>query len=156
MKISTVVNNLGPSQKSFYMIKEFNKLSKNSKYSCCAFTEISGVFVTRPLFSCLSVAFFSDYSGIAIATTISEAKTILETSNKTEKFLYLWDMEWTQNIMNHHLACSILRDPRLKIIARSESHARAIENFCNKKPVGIVDDWNHSQLLKIIGGSNEN
>jgi len=155
MKISTVINNLGPSQKSFYMIKEFNKLSKNSKYSCCAFTEISGVYVTRPLFSCLSIAFFSEYSGVAIATTIQEAKTLLETSNKTNKYLYLWDMDWTQTVVNHDYACSILRDPSIKIIARSASHAKVIENFCNRTPVGIVDDWNHKQLLEIIGGDNE-
>jgi len=112
--------------------------------------------VTKPLFSCMSVAFFSEYDGAAIATTVEEAKSLLETSNNSDRYLYLWDLAWTERPVNHEGFCKILRDPRLKIIARSKSHAIAIENFCNKKPVGVVDDWNHKQLLEIIGGNNEN
>jgi len=44
----------------------------------------------------------------------------------------------------------IQKTKRLKIIARSESHAQIIENFCNKKPIGIVEDWNKEQLLKLL------
>ena len=93
--------------------------------------------------------------GNYVFVRINDTQTLLETSNKTDKYLYLWDMDWTQTVVNHDYACSILRDPSIKIIARSASHAKVIENFCNKTPVGIVDDWNHRQLLKIIGGDNE-
>ena len=52
--------------------------------------------------------------------------------------------------MNFTQVCNILRDERLSIIARSESHANIIENFCNKKVVGIVEDWNSEQLLALM------
>lgn len=156
MKIAAIINDLSASQKSFYLIKEFNELCKDPKMSCSTFTNVSGVFVTKPLFSCMSIAFFTDYDGVAIATTIEEAKLLLESSNNSERYLYLWDLIWTETPVNHHEVCKVLRDPRLKIIARSESHAKVIENFCNKTPVGIVDDWNRKQLLEIVGGKNEN
>lgn len=155
MKIAAVINDLGPSQKAFYLVKEFNKMCASAKMSCSAFVNTCGVFVTKPLFSCMSIAFFSEYNGVSIATTIEEAKTILETSNNSEKYLYLWDLPWTEQPVDHDEFCKIMRDPRLKIIARSASHAQNIENFCNKKAVGVVDDWNHEQLLKIIGDNDE-
>jgi hypothetical protein len=156
MKIAALTDNLAPSQKSFYLIKEFNKLSQKSKNSCCVFTNISGSAVTKPLFACYSSAFLSEYNGAVIATSIAEAKTLLETSSSAKKYLYLWETEWTMAPINHDAACKIMRNPRLEIVARSESHAKAIENFCNRKPIEIVDDWNSHQLLKLIGGQNEN
>lgn len=156
MKIAAIINDLSASQKSFYLIKEFNKMCADAKMSCTAFVNTCTAMVTKPLFSCMSMAFFSEYDGVAIATTVEEAKSLLETSNNSDRYLYLWDLTWTERPVNHDGFCKILRDPRLKIIARSKSHARAIENFCNKKPVGVVDDWNHEQLLEIIGGNNEN
>ena len=155
MKIAAIINDLSASQKAFYLIKEFNQLCADARISCTAFVNTCTAFVTRPLFSCMSIAFFSEYNGVAIATTVEEAKSLLETSNNSDKYLYLWDLPWTEQPVNHDEFCKIMRDPRLKIIARSTSHAKVIENFCNKAPVGIVDDWNHRQLLEIVGGDNE-
>ena len=155
MKIAAIINDLGPSQKAFYLIKEFNRLCANAKMSCTAFVNTCSAYVTKPLFSCMSIAFFSDFNGVAIATTVEEANSLLQSSNNSDKYLYLWDLAWTEHPVNHDAFCNILRDPRLKIIARSESHAKTIENFCNKKVVGIVDDWNAEQLLQIVGAKNE-
>lgn len=155
MKIAAVVNDLSASQKSFYLIKEFNKMCADAKMSCTAFVNTCTAMVTKPLFSCMSVAFFSEYNGVAIATTIEEAKSLLQASNNSDKYLYLWDLTWTERAVNHDAFCEILRDPRLKIIARSQSHAKAIQNFCNKEVVGVVDDWNKDQLLELIGAKNE-
>jgi hypothetical protein len=44
----------------------------------------------------------------------------------------------------------VLRNDDLTIIARSESHAEVIENFCNKKPVAILEDWQPNKLLNIV------
>ena len=155
MKIAAVVNNLGPSQKSFYLIKEFNKASCTTDISCCAFVDVPGVFVTKPLFACYNIAFFADYDGAAIATTIKEAKSLLDSGSNSKKYLYLWDLDWTEGPVNHEYYCSILRDPRLKLIARSESHAELIKNFCNVDKIETLDNWKISELLKIIGDENE-
>ncbi len=150
INITAVLEDLGPSQKAFYFIKNFNELSRNPNFSCSAFLCNIGMPVTKPLFSCSSVSFFSDYFGIAISTSIAEAETLLKSNNNSKKYLYLWDLEWLTRPMNYSQACKILLDKRLKIITRSKSHAQIIENFCNKKPIGVVEDWNKEQLLDLL------
>ena len=151
MNIAGVLNNIGPSQKAFYMIKELNELAKDPDNSCAAFIELMGVCVIKPFFSCYNIAFFSEYHGTAIATTLEEANIILQTSNNTNKYLYLWNLEWLNKPINYTAALDILLNPELKLIARSDSHAKVIENFCNKTPAGIVEDWNRHQLKEIVG-----
>ena len=53
-------------------------------------------------------------------------------------------------MVNFDAACRILLDDRLKIIARSDSHAAVINNFCNKKISGVLDNWNIDKLLEIV------
>tara|TARA_R110002020_G_scaffold134029_1_gene299089 strand:- start:687 stop:1151 length:465 start_codon:yes stop_codon:yes gene_type:complete len=149
-KIAAVVEDMGPSQKSFYMIKEFNKAASFRDMSICAFYHRPSMPVTKPFFSCRNIAFLSGYDGAAIATGLQEAQTLLKSHNNSDKYLYLWDIEWLTNPVNFSIACDVLLDKRLKIIARSESHAKVINNFCNKAPVGIVDNWNFHELRDII------
>lgn len=153
LKLSAMVNDLGPSQKSFYLVKEFNKLSKRKDISCTAFVLNIGASVTKALFSCSSVSFFSDYSGICIATTLEEANILLKSNNNCKKYLYLWDIEWIKTPLNYSEVCNILLDDRLKIISRSESHSAMIRNYCNKSPIDTLEDWNSSKLLNILEGA---
>jgi predicted nuclease with RNAse H fold len=55
-----------------------------------------------------------------------------------------------ENPVYFSTAMNILRNDKLKVIARSDSHAEIIENFANIKVQGIASDWNMSQLQKII------
>ena len=147
LNISAVVNSLGPSQKSFYLIKEFNKSRENTDISASVFYERPAIPVTPILFSCRNVSFFSDYEGIAFATKLEDAGTLLKTCNNAVKCLYLWDIDWLTSSINYRPACDILHDQRLNLIARSESHATIIQNFCNRKSAAIIDDWNLEQIL---------
>ena len=152
LNVCATVNDLGPSQKSFYLIKEFNRAGTETDLSTTVFYNRAAIPVTRPIFSCSSISFFASYQGHAISTTIDEANTLLQTSNSAVKYLYLWDIDWLNHPVNYGAATKILCDPRLKIIARSDYHATIIENFCNKKPVGKVDNWNLQQIIEVING----
>jgi hypothetical protein len=149
MNIAAIVDNLGPSQKSFYLIKEFNKTLSQNDLCVSVFFKRASVPVIPAMFSCKSVSFLSGYHHTAIATTIDEASILLKSNNNANKFLYLWNLEWLTYPSKYSAITNILRDSRLKIIARSESHEAMIYNFCNKKTVGIVDNWNVSQLLSL-------
>ena len=149
MQISSIVDDLGPSQKNFYMIKEFNKAAMSKDMSVSAFYNNPMIPVTKPHFSCRNISFLSGYEGIAIATSILAADTLLKSHNDSKKYLYLWDKEWLIRPVNFAVACNILLDNRLQLIARSESHATIINHFCNKQLSGIVDNWNMGELLKI-------
>tara|TARA_R110000824_G_scaffold32871_2_gene105934 strand:- start:2845 stop:3315 length:471 start_codon:yes stop_codon:yes gene_type:complete len=150
IKLAAVVDDLGPSQKCFYLIKEFNKAAMSKDVSISTFYNRPATPVTRPHFSCRSVAFLSGYHGAAIATSLTCAETLLRSHNRSDKYLYLWDIDWLVTPVNFSVACDILRDDRLKLIARSESHARVIGDFCNKEVSGIVDNWNIDELQGII------
>tara|TARA_Y100000310_G_scaffold336549_1_gene421402 strand:+ start:805 stop:1266 length:462 start_codon:yes stop_codon:yes gene_type:complete len=148
-KLAAIVDDLGPSQKSFYLIKEFNKAAISKDMSISVFYGRPTIPVTVPHFSCKNMAFLSGYDGVAIATNLSSANTLLRSHNNSKKYLYLWDIEWLTMPVNFAMACNILLDNRLKLIARSESHATVINHFCNKQLSGIVDNWNLDELLKI-------
>jgi|TARA_R100001163_G_C5052650_1_gene189284 hypothetical protein len=149
-KIAAVVNDLGPSQKSFYLIKEFNRAAASKDFSMSVFYSRPSVPVTRPHFSCKNISFLSGYDGAVIATTLPEADMLLKSHTSADKYLYLWDIDWLTQPVNFSVACNILLDKRLKIIARSDSHATVINNFCNKQLDGILDNWNMEELIRIL------
>lgn len=149
-KIAAIVNDLGPSQKSFYMIKEFNKAAMSRQCSMSAFYSKPSAPVTKPHFSCRNISFLAGYDGAAIATDLIGADMLLKSHTSSDKYLYLWDIDWITYPVNFSVACNILLDKRLKIIARSDSHATVIDNFCNKKPDGILDNWNMEELMRIL------
>jgi hypothetical protein len=43
-----------------------------------------------------------------------------------------------------------MSNKKINLIARSNSHAGVINNFCNRDVCGIVEDWNSDQLLSIV------
>ena len=148
--IAAVVNDLSPSQKSFYLIDTFNKFIDDVNISPSVFQSRSCNPVIQPLFSCRLTASLSSYSGVVISTTLADAELTLRASNHTNKYLYIWDLSWIYNTINFSKAMKVLRNDDLTIIARSESHAEVIENFCNKKPAAILEDWQPNKLLNIV------
>jgi hypothetical protein len=115
-----------------------------------AFLKRFTVPIAPTLFSCRSVAFMSSYHHNLISTTIADANMILKSNNAAAKFLYLWDLEWIYNPSGFMDHVDILKDKRLKIIARSKPHAQMIENYCNKSVVGIVDDWDLESVIGVV------
>ena len=150
MNIAAVIDNLGPSQNSFYLIKEFNQCLSNKDICVSVFFERSAIPVLPVMFSTKNISFLSGYHDIAIATSIKEASTLLKSENNSDKYLYLWDIEWLIQPQLYDAVCEILLDNRLNIIARSQSHADLIYNFCNKNVSGVVDNWNMEQLTNVI------
>lgn len=155
INISAVIDNLGPSQKSFYLIKEFNKAISRNDICVSVFFQRSAIPVVPVMFSCKNISFIAGYHDKAIATTLLEASFLLRSDNNADKYLYLWDMEWLTKPESYSSVCNILLDKRLKIIARSQSHFDTIYNFCNKKPIGIVDNWNINSIINTVNGDRD-
>lgn len=150
LNLQALVNDLSPSQKSFYLIKEFNRCIETTDISAGVFHIRGSIPPIETLFGCKSVGFLNSYHGTLITTTLQEAEIALNTSNNSNKFLYLWDIEWLQRPMRYTTAINILKDNRLKLIARSTCHAKIISNFCNKPVCGIVDNWKLENLTSVI------
>lgn len=151
MNIAAIVKNLGPSQCNFFLVKEFNKLSEKHDNSCTVFVNDPTVPVIDSSFSCPVVAFLPHFKGNCISTDIYTTEQILKNSSTSNKFFYVWDLEWTIKRFNYNKTVELMRNKNLKIIARSNSHAAIISNFCNKDVCGVVDNWESSKLLEITG-----
>jgi hypothetical protein len=65
-------------------------------------------------------------------------------------YFYVWDLDWLENPVYFSAAMKIMRDDQVKILARSKSHAKCINNFCNKDVIGIIDNWNVEQILGVL------
>jgi|TARA_R110000824_G_scaffold244924_1_gene433941 hypothetical protein len=147
--VAAIIEDLSASQNSFYMIKEFNKLSARKDMSMSMFYVRPSMPVIKPFFSCRNISFLSGFNGTAIATNIANAKILLKSHNNCKKYLYMWDLEWLKIPSNFSDVCDTLLDKRLNLIARSESHASVVKNFCNKDVVAIIDNWNMNQILSL-------
>ncbi len=144
------MENLGPSQNAFYLIKEWNKGLDNTKLSLGTFVNAHCLPVTKCLFSYKLSSFLSSYEGVLISTSIKNAAISLKMPTKMDRYLYLWDFNWLNIPTDYNAMYEVISNDKLKLIARSEEHADMIENFCNKKPVGIVDNWNLEQIREIV------
>jgi len=150
MNISAVVKDLSISQNSFYMIKEFNKLLDNPDVSTGAFYQRASIPATTACFGTKICAHISSYNGVLIASSLELLEMCLKFHINSDIYFYVWDLDWLDNPVYFSTAMEIMRNDQVKILARSESHAECINNFCNKEVIGIVDNWNSTQLLKII------
>tara|TARA_A100001201_G_scaffold42496_1_gene43301 strand:+ start:18 stop:470 length:453 start_codon:yes stop_codon:yes gene_type:complete len=148
-RIAALVNDLSMSQKSFYLIKEFNKLIEDTDISVGVFCNRQAIPPIQPLFGCKLSSFLISYNGIIISTTLEEARSSLKLANKSDRYLYLWDLDWLENPVYFSTAMEVLRSDKLKVIARSKSHAKMIENFANIKVHAIIDNWNKNDIVKL-------
>jgi hypothetical protein len=102
------------------------------------------------MFSYKLLAFLCSYEGVLISTSIKNAAISLKMPTKMDRYLYLWDFNWLTQSVDYNSICEIMSDNKIKLIARSQEHADMIENFCNRKPVGIVDNWNLEQIENLL------
>jgi hypothetical protein len=150
MKIGAVVRNLALTQSNYYMIKTFNSIGSFGIEPYAFYSELSSTGVSTN-FSVMNVYYLSDfYNGVLIANDIESAKIMLDIKTNAKMFLYLWDLEWlrlnTSAILDYNETVSVLRNDNIELIARSSSHAKAIENYCNRKVSCIIDDWNINEI----------
>jgi len=153
MKIAFILNDVLPGQKSFYAIKELEKLTKNVEDSPLIFFLNLSSSVTNVNFAMMNVYNLAHFDGVCVATDLETANILRNSKNKMDRYFYVWDLEWLRNPHSFESVIKILRDPSLKILARSEEHKQVIENYCNRKVEGVLDDFNIEQLKEICNGN---
>lgn len=148
--LAIITKDLSPTQNAFYLINTLNKVASDNEYNVMCYTNPLLPTVKAVKFACVSPYYFSSFCGTAVATDIESAKTMLKTNSNITKFLYLWDIEWLRSGLGFEECSAVLRDESLSIIARSESHKKIIENYCNKPVIGILDDWDKEEMEEIL------
>ena len=150
-KVGFLVEELSASQLSFNMIKNTNRYIENNDTDFVAFFEnYTSVFVPMS-FASMCVNEIWSFDGSLVATSASTALSISKTFAAESRFFYVWDLEWIRKkdeSFETMIQAFCIDD--VKLIARSEDHAKAIKNYSNRDVHGIVENFNTEQLMEII------
>lgn len=149
-KIGVLLDSLDNSQLTFCFVQQANSLLAHEYYyDISAFTSNPNNPCVTPHFGTFSIADATGHNGILIATNLLNAYSLIKMNTPAKKIFYVWDLEWLRGNMNFLHNSSIYNNPNLTIICRSQNHAEALENYCNRKVDRIISDFN---LREIING----
>lgn len=150
-----LVDSLGQTQLSYYLVENLNKWISN-KNDATIFFENVGLPVVFPRFAQMNVAEMSSFRGALVATNISTARKLMFAASSSHLYFYVWDLEFLrgrQRDYMYHL--EVFQSPRLKIICRNEDHKIAVENAFNVKVLGCVENFAMDQFQKLLANEAE-
>lgn len=139
MNLAFIVNNLGNSEKNYKLLKLINKINTESNkvipsiYFQNVYPAISDV-------NCLSmnISGISNLKGQTISFDLESANIIINNNMNTINWLYLWDIPWTNSVVHYPICLELLS--KFKLVARSESHKKIIENFTGRSDIYLAKD----------------
>lgn len=139
MKIGILLDNLTASQKAFSILSN---------------PAPAYLFLKQPSPLCVPcnkpISCWHDiwgFDGAVMATTF-ESAFFLSKLPISKRFFYVWDLEWLRNNgpKNYIHNLSLLQDNSIQLIARSDSHAKLIGNYCNRKVSQIIENFQYENL----------
>ena len=149
-KLGVMVNNLAASQLAFYLINYANLVTSESKCDVILFYDNPTVPCVNLNCASMQVEEAWGFDAPVVATNLSLANKLLKIGGPTKKYFYLWDLEWMRLKEKHFESLQhIYRNPLLKLLARSKSHAQVIESCWNRQIDGIVDNCDINTILEI-------
>ncbi len=150
-KIGFIVDDLSSSQLSYEVISSINSFDTSFDQDFVVFFENSSPMVIEPFFGVMNLQELWGFDGIAIATSVSSCLSLSNTQSPIKKFFYVWDLEWSRNRSSYDQGIQAFLKEDIDLIARSEDHAKAIKNYCNRDVVGIFDfNSGLESLMEII------
>lgn len=148
-----MLDNLGPSQISFYSIFQLNLFSeKDYDMDCCIFINNICQPIIDSNFAIMNMSESMSFDGHLVATSFELADKLINLVNSSKKHFHVWELEWIKNPYLYEKYISILRNPELKLSTRSDSYANAIEKYSGVKITNITPNFN---LKRIIGHGNK-
>lgn len=151
-QLNFLVDDMGASQLSFFLIKELNKLTHERCDVCpiIFYANLTDHCVKPVEFSMMQMVEAFDHAGPTIATSLTTAGCLISMPKPHPKFFYVFDLEWMRLAeMNWVSVCHIMRHSDLILIARSESHKVAIDSCFNVCVPHVIDNWNMEKILEI-------
>ena len=148
-KIGFIVDDLSSSQLSYEVNSSINSFDTSFDQDFVVFFENSSPMVIEPFFGVMNLQELWGFDGIAIATSVSSCLSLSNTQSPIKKFFYVWDLEWSRNRSSYDQGIQAFLKEDINLIARSEDHAKAIKNYCNRDVVGIFDF--NSGLESLMG-----
>ena len=151
---SVLVPNLGSSQLSFFVITQINKMfEEKPDKDAIVFYENMSSSCMPVNFAVMDISECWSHAGPVIATSFSTAEK-LRCFPSERKLFYVWDLEWIRNTPAQSVQYENFKDvytnKSLKLIARSQSHKKLIENCFNRDVDYTVENFNMQQITRIV------
>lgn len=150
-KIGILVNNLGLAQSNWYLIQNINRmLGERFDIDVMVFYEEPHRPCAPTNFALMQMVEAWGYDGSVVATTLSTAAKALSFPGTVKKWFYIWDLEWVHmRLKDYAMLQSIYANTSLQLLARSDEHARVIQDCWNRPVSGIVEDFNMKKMVLL-------
>lgn len=151
MNIGIVIPHLGASQIGFYAINAINDLiAQKYQGDIVLFFEQVTVPILQPQCGTMCINELMSFKGILITTTLTNTDMTLARNSRSENKIihYVWDLEWMRPRHNNYLENFRIFNQVNKLVARSENHARALSNYCNRTIDLVSPQFNISEIIK--------
>ncbi len=155
MNINFLVEHIGASQMGFYLLSCVQRICEQERHSPIIFYNQLHRPCRKVMVPALLMVEAWAQPGVSIATSMSIANSLLEWPGPQKKMFYVWDMSWLRNPKVYGPATQLFSNPGLGIIARCEDHARIIENNFNVEVKHVCENFNTSQLVRVIDYGHE-
>jgi hypothetical protein len=154
-KFGILVKDLSASQLVYTLVRSVNELVQTHKdldiiifYENYVLPCMMPQVVTMQLFEAWG------FNAPIIATDLSTVSKLINFPGSATKFFYVYDLEWIRyKNKSFHDFVNVYSHPYIDVIARSQSHAKIIEDCWNIKVQHIMDDFENNKLLELISGT---
>ena len=151
IKLGVLVKDLLLSQVNYQFITQANRFyspKHTGEIDIIAFYNSLSMHCAQLFFSCMNIKEAWSYDGTIIATSINTAKKLIAFPSSKKKIFYVYDLEWiTDN--NYQKFADIYQNKGLTLIARSESHAKILEQCWGTKITDVVEDFNIRKIMSL-------
>lgn len=148
--LNFLVDNIGASHMSYYMIEQANAMCEDGDASVIIFFDQLHRPSRRLLVPTMMMIEAWAQPGVSIATSCSTAARLLSFPGPQKKMFYVWDMGWMRNPKRVGSFAELFRNPELTLIARCEDHAKILRNNFNVEVPFVFDNFDREGLLKAI------
>lgn len=151
-KIGIIHRDWGPCDCAFYGISYGNKIVSQTNIDLIYFYENLPQFVIPPISGSMNIQDIWGFDGLTIATNLDSAFALSKVIGNHPKVFYVYDLEFLRPQNRNFLYnTSIYRNPNLKLVCRSDEHAKCLSNYSNRTDISIIDDFNLFEFWKQFG-----
>jgi hypothetical protein len=150
MQTGIILDHTAFSSLNYLVISEINKRVKESVEDICIFSQNISSRILEPHCSVIDVSELPMLTdGVLISFDLSSTQSMIRARTPAKKVFFLWDMEWLYHNTDFSLVYSMLTDPHIILIARTDTHAKIIENMTGQKPDAVLEEFNLEKIHAI-------
>lgn len=154
-KIGIVSEDFSVSDCNFFAINMGNKIVAESDIDVVGFYENLPNPVIPPNFGLMNIQDIWGFDGLTICTNIDQALALKQVPGHHSKIFYVWDLEFLREGKRNFLYNLQAYRSDLKIVCRSEEHAKCFSNYANREVDSIIPYFNLFEFWKQFGVKDE-